>query len=308
MNRCLITYELCGTHRYSKAGLRSLSALLKDLSVFPFSLQEQIQKAAELGTKLSIQGVQPKLSLVLHPGQGEFAIVDKGGRFILKPPHLLYESLPENEDLTMKLAHLAGIEVPLHGLLRNIDGTLSYFIKRFDRVGRHTKLAVEDFSQLGKGARETKYDSSMEKVAAMIDTYCTFPMLEKKKLFRRVLFNFLIGNEDAHLKNFSLIRIDDCVSLSPAYDLVNTTIVLQAKEEIALPIRGKKNRLTKADLVDYFGQECLGLTAPVVNQELFELCAAVPAWENLIAISFLPSDLRMRYLELVHRRLGILTK
>src|SRR5882724_11657416 len=112
---------------------------------------------------------------------------------------------------------------------------------------------MEDFAQLSGASRDTKYESSMEKVAKVIDAYCTFPVIEQIKLFQRVLFSFLVGNEDMHLKNFSLItRKTGRVDLSPAYDFVNSTIALpNAKEEMALPIRGKRSNLTRSDIFDY---------------------------------------------------------
>ncbi len=97
--------------------------------------------------------------------------MDCNGRYILKPPSLDYPELPENEDLTMRVAAAAGIEVPVHGLVRGRDGSLTYFIRRFDRTGR-TRLPLEDFAQLSGASRETKYESSMEKVAAVVDRFC----------------------------------------------------------------------------------------------------------------------------------------
>ncbi len=125
----------------------------------------------------------------------------------------------------MTLAEIFGIEVPVHGLVYSKDKSKTYFIKRFDRIGHNQKLAVEDFSQLLGLDRETKYESSMEKVIWVVSTYCSFPKIEFVKLFKRTLFNFLVGNEDMHLKNFSLITRQDRVALSPAYDLLNSTIV-----------------------------------------------------------------------------------
>lgn len=302
MNRCPITYEGCGDEKYSKKGLKLLSRSLHGLNDFPYTAKEQIQLAAQMSEKISIQGVQPKLSVRLNLKERQFEVVLKKGTFILKPPHQLYEELPQNEDLTMKLAALVGIEVPLHGMVYNIDGSLTYFIKRFDRLSNGHKVGVEDFSQLSGCTRETKYESSMEKMIPIIDKHCTFPALEKLKLFRLVIFNFLIGNEDMHLKNFTLIRQKNRVDLSPAYDLLNTTIVLQAKEEIALPVRGKKNRLNRSDLIDYFGGERLQLPQAVIDKELqrFETC--LTGWQELIEMSFLSDKLRASYHELIKNR------
>lgn len=304
MNRCPITYEECEDHKYSERGLKLLSKNLKNLNDFPYTPMEQIFLASQQASKLSIQGVQPKLSVILNVAKEKFEIVEKSGRYIIKPPHQSYNEIPQNEDLTMKLAEVVNIETPFHGMIYNIDGSLSYVIKRFDRLPRNQKLAVEDFSQLLGYSRDTKYESSMEKVASVIDKHCTFPVLEKLKLFRLVLFNFLIGNEDMHLKNFSLIRRENKVELSPAYDLLNTTIILHGHEEIALPLRGKKSRLNRSDLLDYFAGERLGISISIINEEMLRFKKSLDPWKILINKSFLNEKLRFAYLELIQNRWG----
>jgi serine/threonine-protein kinase HipA len=301
MNRCPITYELCGVQKYSVSGLKLLSRKLKNLKNFPYTPKEQIQLAAQFAAKLSIQGIQPKLSVLLNISKEELEIVEKEGKYILKPPHQIYDELPQNEDATMRLAKIVDIDVPIHGMIYNIDGSLSYLIKRFDRAGNQ-KIAVEDFSQLLGYSRETKYESSMEKVISVIEKHCTFPLLEKIKLFRLVLFNFLVGNEDMHLKNFTMIRRLNKVELSPAYDLLNTTIVLPTKEEIALPIRGKKSRLNRSDFVDYFGIQRLSLSESVIKDELIRFNQALHPWQELLANSFLSEKMRIRYEEIIKER------
>ncbi|MCK9280084.1 MAG: HipA domain-containing protein [Melioribacteraceae bacterium] len=87
----------------------------------------------------------------------------------------------ENEDLTMKMGAAAGIEIPIHGMVYSKEGSLTYFIKRFDRFGRGNKLAVEDFAQLAGKSRDTKYEYSMEKIVTLLDIFCTFPLLEIRK-------------------------------------------------------------------------------------------------------------------------------
>jgi serine/threonine-protein kinase HipA len=200
MNRCPITYEDCQGGRYSLGGLKKLSPRLRSLKDFPFSAEEQVREAIFRAAKMSIQGVQPKLSVRLNVKEEIFEIVDKGGHYILKPQTVHYKEVPENEDVTMRLAKQIGIDVPLHGLLYSKDGSMTYFIRRFDRAGRNKKIPVEDFAQLSGKNRETKYDSSMEQVTSLIEKFCTFPALEKLKLFNLTLFNYLIGNEDMHLK------------------------------------------------------------------------------------------------------------
>ena len=301
MNRCPITYELCDDQKYSQKGLKLLSKSLENLKDFPYSPKEQIQLATQYASKLSIQGVQPKLSVILNVKEENFQIVEKKGRFIIKPPHHLYEEVPQNEDLTMRLAKIVGIEVPLHGMIYNIDGSLSYFIKRFDRT-RNQKIAIEDFSQLLEYSRETKYESSMEQVVSVIEKHCTFPVIEKIKLFRLVIFNFIVGNEDMHLKNFTLIRRENKIELSPAYDLLNTTILMNAEEEIALPIGGRKKKLNRRDFVDYFGVNRLGLSESILKNELLKFENSLPQWSELISNSFLTEKMQSQYKKLIEVR------
>ncbi len=297
-------YELISSGRYSKTGLKLLSKRLTDLVDFPYSAQEQIMLAMQLATKLSIQGVQPKLSVKLNSTKNIFEVVESGGTFIVKPPHQIYQEVPENEDVTMRLAKHFGIETPLHGLMYNKDGSKSYFIKRFDRIAKGHKIAVEDFAQLLNSSRGTKYSSSMEKVASVIEKHCTFPLLEKQKLFRLTLFCFLIGNEDMHLKNFSLIRRDNKVELSPAYDLLNTSILFKSGEELALPLNGKKSRLTRDDLLTYFAKSYLALSEKTIQEELTNAHLLLPTWEKELENSFLSEELKQKYLLLIKKRLA----
>ena len=304
---------LCGDARYSKAGLRTLSPNLAALDDFPYDARRQRREAVVRAGNMSIQGVQPKLSVRLDAKAGVFVIVDRGGRFVVKPQHEIYPNLPENEGLTMHLARLAGIEVPVCGLVRCADGSWSYFVRRFDRIGRKGKVAVEDFAQLAGLSRDTKYDFSMERLVGLLDLHCTFPAIEKVKLLKRSLFNFLVGNEDMHLKNFSLVVRNGKVELAPAYDYLNTTVAflalgkpMQTLEEIALPLRGKKRRLRGKDWIGYYANERLRLPHRVIERVRQELLAALPAWRRRIADCFLPADQKTHYLTLVAERLDAL--
>jgi serine/threonine-protein kinase HipA len=231
---------------------------------------------------------------------------------VLKPQHATYSQLPENEDLTMRLASLANIEVPLHGLIYSEDGSLTYFIKRFDRVGHKDKLAVEDFAQLAERDRETKYRYSMEKLVSLLD-HCTFPAVERVKLLSRCLFNYLVGNEDMHLKNFSLITRNGKVELAPAYDFLNTTIAyialgkpLSEIEEIALSLKGKKRGLTRKVWVDYFAKERLQLTSRAVDSVLLQFSSMHTEWKSLIGKSFMSDDMKDLYSGVLDQRRQIL--
>lgn len=304
MNVCPITYEPCGEMLYSAKGLKSLSPSLLKLSPLELSEEELRSEAMFRAYKMSIQGVQPKVSAILNIKESKFEITDRNGRYILKPQHEFFPELPENEDLTMRLAALIGIEIPLHGLVYSKDNSLTYFIKRFDRKGQKDKIPVEDFAQLSGKSRETKYNYSMEKLVKIIDDFCTFPAIEKAKLFKLVIFNYLIGNEDNHLKNHSIIVRKNKVELSPAYDLLNTTIVLKGVvEEIALPIMGRKRNLDADILINYFGKECCNLTDKVIDKILTTIKNATGFWIDLINVSFLSADMKTKYSNLLDKRI-----
>jgi serine/threonine-protein kinase HipA len=304
MTRCPITYEeIADGARYSAGGLKRLSRRLKGLQDLPYSAEDQRREAVARASKMSIQGVQPKLSAKLDAASETFTLVDTGGEYILKPQNQ-YPELPQNEDLTMRLAGIARIEVPVHGLIYSNDGSLTYVIKRFDRSKKIGRLHVEDFAQLSGKTRDTKYNSSMEQVAAVMDRFMTFPAIEKVKLFRLTVFNFLVGNEDMHLKNFSAIRRAEKVELSPAYDLINTTIAVgNVNEESALSIDGKKSNLSRRLFAEYYGVDRLGLPPKVVEEILLELTSLGAAWESQIKISFLSDAMKKRYWDLVVSRL-----
>lgn len=307
MNRCPITYENCGELLYSEKGLKLLSPAMKTLASLNFTAEELRAEAMQRASKMSIQGVQPKLSAILNIKNGQFEIVDKNGRYILKPQNPIFPELPQNEDLTMRLAKSIGVDVPLHGLIYSKDNSLTYFIKRFDRSGQKDKIAVEDFGQLAGMSPDTKYNYSMEKLVRLIDDYCTFPAIEKAKLFKRVLFNYLVGNEDMHLKNYSVITRNGKVELSPAYDLLNSSIVLKGDiEEIALSLNGKKRNLSRNLLINYFGKERCSLTDKTIEKTMASIRIALPSWFELIEISFLSVDMREKYRTLLQKRIDLM--
>lgn len=310
MNTCPITYENCDNSKYSKKGLKQLSSRLKSLNDFPYTLEEQWQEARGLAGKLSIQGVQAKLSARMNTRKQQFEPVEKNGEFILKPqsPDKTFTELPENEDLTMRLAKVGGLEVPLHGLHYCKDGSLIYFIKRFDRGAKKEKFALEDFAQLLGEHRDNKYDATMEKVAIVIEKYCSIPVLEKVKLFRLTLFSFLIGNGDMHLKNFSLITRKGKVELSPSYDLLNSFLICKPilSDEVALKLNNKLFGLSKEDFVEYYGTEVLNLEDRIISQVLTQLKDCLEPWKQLINISFLSSSMKQGYTKILSERYKII--
>ena len=315
-DRCPVTYDtlLPGERLYSRAGLRRLGRGLTRLEPLPFTPSELMQEAAARAGRMSIGGVQPKVSAILRASAGRFEVVTTGGRWILKPDNPAYPHLPSNEDLVMRLNATAGVRAAEHALVwarpepgSKSPGALVYATRRFDRAGRSGKLAVEDFAQLLGLARSAKYDASMERVASAVDQYCTFPAVEKVELFRRVIVAFLCGDEDLHLKNLSVLtEADGLRRLSPAYDCVSTSLVLRQPKQMALTLAGKRDRLTRADLVDYYGSERLGLRGPVITRVLGEISAALPIWRSLIERSFLPGEMQERLGMLIRSRNEVL--
>lgn len=305
MNRCPITYEPCGTEKYSEKGLRLIAPKLTTLNDLPFTASELRQEAANRAKKLSIQGVQPKLSAVISVVNQQFEIVDQFGNYIIKPQNDLFPELPENEDVTMRMAKVYGIDVPLHGMLYGKDQTLSYFIKRFDRYGKGKKYATEDFAQLSGNSRDTKYNYTMEKVVQVVEDYCTFPAIEKAEFFKRVLFCFITGNEDMHLKNFSLITKAGKTTLTPAYDFLNSSISIKhPEEEMALRLKGKKSNIKKVDLMEYYAKERLELNPKTIDKIVSDMFKCLPQWKQLIAISFLSDTMKEKYLTLLEERVS----
>ena len=309
--RCPITYEKIESIQetaplYSLKGLCLLDRRLKVLKEFPYTNDEQLTLMKGPGIRTSISGQQPKLLINLNRNKKMFEISIDDGRYILKPQSIMWpHTTPANEDLTMKLADCVGIEMPIHGLLYCKGGYLAYFIKRFDRGEHPYKIPLEDFAQLQGKTREGKYDSSMEKVAETIEQYCTFPVVEKKELFKRTIFIYLTGHQDMHLKKFSLISVNAIVMLSPAYGLVNSTIVhADNLDEIALPLNGKKRNLTREDLTTYYGMKRLRLTSKVIDDVLCQFSSQIKQWKNIIAMSFLSEDLKKKYIYLLDERKG----
>jgi serine/threonine-protein kinase HipA len=299
---CPITLEET-SDKYSRSALKKFSSKLMDIEDLPLSAGELREEAAHRAARMSIQGVQAKLSARFKVKEGKFEIVDKNGTYILKPQSQLYSELPENEALTMSMAKIAGIDVPFHGLLYSSDSSFTYFIKRFDRYAKNKKYALEDFAQLSGKSRETKYASSYERVVQVIDKFCSFPMIEKKKFYLRFLFCYLTGNEDMHLKNFSLITRDSKIELSPAYDLLNSTIAMKdPQHEVALPLKGQTKKLSRKLLTDYLPKEKLMLSEKVYGDVIDDLLDKKEDFKTLISRSMLSDEMQLKYLDLLEQR------
>ncbi len=211
-----------------------------DFGLAGISLQAQ-----KLAGKLSISGVQPKLSVKLDKKQNILIVVNEGGAYILKPQTSTFAHIPENEQCCMDIAQELNIKVPLHCLIPLKDKSLAYVVKRFDRE-KGTKIHQEDFAQVLEA--NDKYKGSVEQIGRKLKEISTAPGYDVQLLFERVVLYFILGNGDAHLKNYSMSYKGDERRLSPAYDIVCSRLAIpEEKDESAININGKKNRLLKED-------------------------------------------------------------
>lgn len=242
-----------------------------------------------LKRSVSVTGVQPKLSVDIKKGRNEptrLTMVGLWGRYILKPPHEEYPEMPEIEDLTMKMAEIVGIQAAEHSLIRMKSGELAYISKRFDRTSKG-KLHVEDFAQLLEVLTERKYSGSVERIGKGIMKFSSFPGNDLINLFELVLFCFITGNSDMHLKNYSLLRDNnDDIKLSPTYDLLSTKLLLpEDKEEYAITINGKKSNITRSDFDKL--AENFNISEKTLTTVYKKFSSVYDQWDQIINKSFL---------------------
>jgi len=259
-----------------------------------------------LQSQMAVTGVQPKISLSLFRKADrnmakKLTIVGLYGDYILKPPSDHYPQLPELESATMHMAQTLGLQVVPHSLVRLEDETLCYITKRVDRT-RKGKLHMEDMCQVSGRMTEDKYKGSYEQVAKLILKYSANPLLDVSSFFELVLFCFLTGNSDMHLKNFSLLEHPGMgMVLSPFYDLLPTALVNPLDtEELALTLNGKKKKLKYNDfLVAY---ETCGLSKKVLDNTLELFLYARPEMEMVLQKSFVNDEFKTKYLEMMANR------
>lgn len=261
--------------------------------------------ALEMVGKMSISGMQEKVSLALSPDKKRLIVAPTGGRYILKPQSSHFRAIAENEHLTMRLASLVKIETPACALIPLRDGSLAYIVSRFDRLDGGGKLQVEDFCQLALVPPKDKYDGSAELCVRILRQYASEPQVEVLKLFRLLVFGWCVGNGDMHLKNFSLLTGPDGVRrLSPAYDLMNTRLVIP-EDPLALPVGGKKANLKRADWLRLAAYA--GLPERIACRVLDSHIAAESRFAGLVRGSFLSEDLKTDYLSVLRERLATIS-
>ena len=252
-----------------------------------YSLSEMNELAKEVvAYRIAVPGVQPKLSLSM------------GGNYIFKPPSSAYPEMPENEHLTMKIAEIFGIQTVPSSLIRLHSGELAYITKRIDRTLDGQKIHMLDMFQITEAV--DKYKSTMERVGKALRQYSTDTLMDQLKYFELTIFCFLTGNNDMHLKNFSMIENDGKWSLSPAYDLLNVNLANpKDKEELALSMEGKKTKFTRHHF-ERFGTY-LGLNNKQIQGVFDRFMKKQSKAKSLIEVSFLSEEMQDAYWKIMLR-------
>lgn len=312
--KCLHCYKSLsdGEIDYHKGCARKIfeSAIVPVLPYTRANIKELAREIVAAST--TVTGVQAKLSLDISRGKaGEaqrFTIVGLWGKYILKPQTDRFANLPENEDLTMHMAEAAGIKTVPHSLIRFADGELCYITKRIDRTRQGGKIAMEDMCQLSERLTEDKYKGSYERIAKLIRQHSAAPLLDVVNFWEVVVFSWLTGNADMHLKNFSLYRPADNYILTPAYDLLSTVLAMpEDDEELALTLNGKKKRIRRDDFEKAMREN--GMKDSAIAKLFDRFSKSVPKWHGLINESFLPKALQKAYhdkIDIMARRLSII--
>ncbi|MCB0536848.1 MAG: HipA domain-containing protein [Bacteroidetes bacterium] len=278
--------------------------------VLPYHLREMEKLAKEaVEQSVTVPGVQPKLSLgwikdELDKGQsGRLTIMNAlDGRYILKPQNANFPQMPENEHLSMKLAALFNIDIVPISLIRLKSGELCFITKRIDRNLNGTKNHMIDFLQILE--LEDKYKGTMEMLGKEIGELSVNTLYDKLRFFESTVFNFIIGNNDMHLKNYSMFLSEMGWVLSPSYDLLNVKMILpKDKEDIALLLGGKKSNF-KRGYFDRLGF-ALALNEKQIDGVYKRLKKWLPKAIELIDNSFLNEKRKMAYKILITERVKI---
>lgn len=304
MCRCLYCYKplSAGEVDYHKSCARKIFES-STVPVLPYTRADIKDLAREIVVaSTTVPGVQAKLSLDITRSSGgepqRFTIVGLWGRFILKPQTEQFLNLPENEDLTMHLAEAVGIKTVPHSLIRFADGELCYITRRVDRTKDGAKIAMEDMCQLSERLTEDKYRGSYERIAKLIRQHSSVPLLDVVNFWEIVLFSWLTGNADMHLKNFSLYCPSGKYISAPAYDLLSTALVMpEDDEELALTLKGKKKRIRRSDFESVMRES--GMDEKAIMNLFGRFAKVLPKWHELIEMSFLPAETKADYRQLI---------
>lgn len=309
MNRCLYCYKelINGEKDFHKTCSKKIFGT-PNVPELPYTRENLTDLAKQvIRSQTTLTGVQAKLSLDINKGSKNeserFTIVGLWGKYILKPQTDRFPHLPEIEDLTMHLAELAKIKVVPHSLIRFADGELCYITRRIDRTSKGEKLAMEDMCQLTERLTEHKYKGSYEQIAKAIQQHSSVSKLDIINFWEQVLFSWITGNADMHLKNFSLYsREKGTYELTPAYDMLSTALVMpEDTEELALTLNGKKRRIKKTDFIA--SMKASTIEEKVIENIFRKFLKAQNKWMEFIDTSFLPEEMKEQYKKLISSRI-----
>ena len=308
MSKCLYCYREGAEGGFHPACARKFfgSAIVPELPYTRDNMSELAKKVIRAST--SVTGVQAKMSLDVNRGgknqPKKFTIVGLWGKYIFKPQSDNYRSLPELEDLTMKMAEAAGIRTVKHTLIRLADGELGYLTERIDRGKHGEKISMLDMCQLSNRLTEHKYYGTYPQLAETIKQYSSAPLLDIQRFWEVVLFSWMTGNSDMHSKNFSLIDMGSReYTLAPAYDLLAVLLDdTSDTEEMAMTLKvgGTKTGFTRTDFLDAMLYS--GVNESVAVKMMDRLVTFLPEWEELIDNSFLPEDMKIKYKAILTER------
>ncbi len=301
-NKCLYCYDPVneGRNFHKKCSMAFFGEFPAPIIEYTLDQMDELARNV-VERSISVPGVQPKLSmsLIKKPDKRLTVVGALGGQYIFKPPSDKYPEMPANEHLTMRIAEAFGIRVVPSSLIRLASGELSYITKRIDRTNTGKKIHMIDMFQITEAF--DKYKSSTEKVGKAIDSYSDNTLLDKVFYYEIVLFSFLTGNNDMHLKNFSMTESASGWTLSPAYDLLNVSIILpDDTEELALTLGGKKRKLKRQDF-EKLGKD-LGLNNKQIAGTFKRFFLKKTNAMKWIDKSFLSTNMKIAYKELIEMR------
>ncbi|WP_339893766.1 HipA domain-containing protein [uncultured Algibacter sp.] len=308
MSSCLACHKplASGDHQYHPACLARFWE--SDTPVFQLDYDvSQINELAEenVAQRIIVTGVQPKLSMGFTKIATEERLTIVGalnGRYILKPPYSAYPQMPELEALCMLMTQACGIETVPFLLLPLKGGELAYITRRIDRNAQGDKFAMEDACQFNERLTEHKYRGSYEQIAKGIIAYSKNPIKDVVHFYEQVIVSFLIGNNDMHLKNFSLIAKEpNAYELTPAYDMISSQLLLPDDlEDLALNINGKKRKLKRED----FNEAMLKAHIPekAIENLWKRIEKGMSEWSGLIDYSFLLQERKTEFKELINKK------
>ncbi|MFD0835909.1 HipA domain-containing protein [Mariniflexile aquimaris] len=308
MNYCLACHKKLadGDINYHQNCLTSFWQEDTPVLKLEYELSEIETLAKEnIAQRIIVTGVQPKLSLgfTQENAQNRLTIVGAlNGRFILKPPFQMYPQMPEIEALSMLLAQACGIATVPFLLIPLKDGALAYLTKRIDRTANNEKYPMEDACQFTERLTEHKYRGSYEQIAKGIITYAQNPLLDVVKFYEQVIVSFLIGNNDMHLKNFSLIAKDSKhYALAPAYDMVAVKLLIpEDQEELALNLNGKKKKIKRLDFNEAMAKAQIPVKA--IENLWNRIEKGIQQWQELIACSFISDESKSTFMAVIQNR------